>query len=235
MPLRGVNLGGWLMMEGYILGGPNVAENQIKRKFKKLYGKKGLKLFERSFRDNFIQEDDFKNIAAMGANTVRLPFNCRLVEKRPAEYSPKGLAYLDKALAWAKKYNLGVILDLHAAPGAQNCDWHSDSSGRAMLWENKNLRRRTVDIWEQLVDRYKDDPALIGYDLLNEPVLEDKDPTVLKEFYGQCIERVRAVDKKHLIFIEGDVWATRIDFLKDLLSESVTVSIHAYWPLYYTF
>ncbi len=30
-----------------------------------------------------------------------------------------GFHYLDKAMAWGAKYGIGVLLDLHAAPGSQ--------------------------------------------------------------------------------------------------------------------
>lgn len=32
-----------------------------------------------------------------------------------------GFHYLDKAMAWGAKYGIGVLLDLHAAPGSQVC------------------------------------------------------------------------------------------------------------------
>ncbi|MDD4955377.1 MAG: cellulase family glycosylhydrolase [Candidatus Omnitrophica bacterium] len=219
------------MMEGYILGGRNIAENVFKQNFKKVNGGAALTEFTRLFRDNFINEQDFKNISAMGANCIRLPFNCRLL----AEKTPGGVSYLKKAFTLANKYNLGIILDLHAAPGAQNCDWHSDSTGKALFWEKEKYRKETFKIWERLVTQFKDEPALIGFDIINEPVLGKKPTTLLAKFYKDAIKRIRAIDKKHTIFLEGSLWAQRIDFLKDLLGENISVSIHTYQPLEFTF
>ncbi|UCG35012.1 MAG: cellulase family glycosylhydrolase [Candidatus Omnitrophota bacterium] len=233
--IKGVNLGGWLLMEGYILGGPNTPEQVFKKRFAKVCGQRALGEFERIFRDNFIREEDFKIIAHIGANTVRVPFNFRLIEKAPFCYSNTGLLYLERALNWAEKYNLKVILDLHAAPGAQNCDWHGDSAGRALLWERRSYQDRTYVLWEKIVDRFKDKSALLGYDILNEPVLGKKSTTILKRFYKEAIKRIRAIDKNHLIFIEGDNWAQRIDFLKDLIADKISVSTHTYQPLSYAF
>ena len=233
--LKGVNLGGWLLMEGYILGGRNISESEFKRNFSKIHGAVGLREFERLFRDNFIREVDFKNISEMGANVVRLPFNHRLIETRPFVYSEEGFSYLNQALDWAQKYSLGVILDLHAAPGAQNCDWHSDSDGRARLWENKEYQERTYLLWERIADRFKDKPALIGYDVLNEPVIAKEKIARLKNFYKNALRRIKAVDKGHLIFLEGNLWATQIDFLDELIEDNARLSIHAYEPLSYTF
>lgn len=49
------------------------------------------------------------------------------------------------------------------------------------------------------------------------------------------IRRIKAVDNKHVLFLEGNIWAQQIDFLADLLEDNVTVSIHYYNPLFYTF
>ena len=101
-------------------------------------------------------EQDFKTVADWGMNVIRIPFNCRLIETKPYQYSVQGLSYLDNAVRLAKKYGLWVILDLHAAPGAQNHDWHSDSLGKAELWTKKINRIKTYALWERIADRYKD-------------------------------------------------------------------------------
>lgn len=233
--LKGVNLGSWLLMEGYILGGRNIAESEFKDNFKKVNGGGALKKFEYLFRDNFIKEDDFKNIAAMGANTIRVPFNYHLIEKKPCCYAEESFFYLKQALAWANKHKLGIILDLHAAPGAQNYDWHSDCRDRALFWEKEEYQERACLIWEQIIAQCKDMPALIGYDIINEPVIGKRSTGAVKRFYVKAIKRIRALDKKHIIFLEGDIWAQRIDYLKDLLGDNVCISIHTYQPLNYTF
>jgi aryl-phospho-beta-D-glucosidase BglC (GH1 family) len=235
MRLKGINLGGWLLMEGYILGGRNIPESEFKNKFRKIYGKKELERFQMYFRDNFIQEIDFKIISSLGANCIRVPFNWRLLEKKPFCYDKKGFLYLEKVLRWASSYNLKVILDLHAAAGAQNCDWHSDSSGKAFLWEDKGYQERTYALWEAIVNHFKDKESLYGYDVLNEPVIKRKNINTLKKFYQNLIKRIKKIDKNHVIFLEGNLWAQEIDFLKDLIEENISVSIHTYQPLNYTF
>src|SRR6185503_3966846 len=77
--LRGVNFGGWLMMEGYILHALNLPVKNFKKSFADELGKSALAEFEKSFYDSFIQEEDFKTVAQAGFNFIRLPFNCRLI------------------------------------------------------------------------------------------------------------------------------------------------------------
>ncbi len=231
--LHGVNFGGWLMMEAYFTHAPNVAEQVFKKDFRKTLGQKVLEQLEFEFRRIFITEEDFKTVAGWGMNVIRLPFNCRLIETRPYKYDPLGLKYLDKAVRLAKKHGLRVILDLHAAPGAQNHDWHSDSLGSADLWNNKNNQNRTYALWEFLSDHFKDESAVVGYDLLNEPIIENV--KLLNRFYKELIKRIRRIDRKHILFVEGSRWAQDISVLEDFSDDNLSLSVHYYAPLEFTF
>ena len=231
--LRGVNFGGWLMMEGYILHALNLPVKNFKKSFADELGKSALVEFEKSFHDAFIQEEDFKTVAQAGFNFIRLPFNHRLIEQAPGKFDRKGVAYLDRAIAWAEQYKLAVLLDLHAAPGAQNHDWHSDSDGKAELWKSPTNQKRTLAIWEFLADRYKENTTVAGYDLLNEAVIDD--PKLLNTFYKKAIKTIRAVDRNHIIFVEGNRWAQDLDCLDDFEDDNLVFSIHYYEPLEFTF
>lgn len=233
--LRGVNLGGWLLMEGYLLGGRNIPEGEFKKRFRKIWGKRELEKFEQAFRDNFIRKEDFKIISSWGANIVRVPFHYRIIEKNSFSYDRKGIFWLDKVLVWADKYNLKVILDLHAAVGSQNRDWHSDSRGLALLWEKESYRDRTIALWELIASHFKDREALWGYDVINEPVIEKRKLNTLKKFYGKLINKIKRVDRNHFIILEGNLWGQDIEFLQDLIEPNVKVSIHFYQPLSFVF
>ncbi|MBN1870190.1 MAG: cellulase family glycosylhydrolase [Candidatus Omnitrophica bacterium] len=231
--LRGVNLGGWLMMEAYILHAPNYPEQKFKKEFADALGKNALHAFEDAFRSHFITEGDFKNISRLGFNCIRLPFNGRLVEKAPFRYDKHGTRFLDQAVRWARQYKIWLILDLHAAPGAQNCDWHSDSLGKAELWTKRKNQERAWALWEFLADRYRDEDCIAGYDLLNESVL--KDTGLLNRFYQQMIKRIRGIDKNHILFIEGNTWATDVECLEEYDDDNYALSIHNYEPLEFVF
>ncbi|MCF7873718.1 MAG: glycoside hydrolase family 5 protein [Candidatus Omnitrophica bacterium] len=233
--VKGINLGSWLLMEGYILGGPNIAETKIKEEFEKTHGKTELKKFAKAFRKNFIQKEDFKNIAKTKAKYIRVPFNQKLIEEKPYSYSKSGTKFIKDALDWAAEFNLKVILDLHAASGSQNCDWHGDSIGSAKFWQKKRYRDRAVKLWSYLSSKFKDHPGLGGYDLLNEPVTERKNINLIKDYYKKTITVIKNSDKKNPIFLEGNCWAQQINFLADLISDNIKISIHAYLPLSYTY
>jgi len=235
MVIKGVNFGGWLLMEGYILGGRNIAEREFKSKFRKIYGTEELKIFEKEFRKRYITKNDFKTVSSWGANCVRIPFHYKFFESRPYEYDKDAIVFMCKALQWANEHKLKIILDLHAACGCQNHDWHSDSTGKALLWEDAKYRDRTYALWEHLASAFKDEEALYGYDVVNEAVIDPKRLHTLKTFYKKSIQAIRKVDKKNIIFLGGNRWGQEVEFLEDLLGEGVTVSIHTYQPLNFTF
>ncbi|MFH1338715.1 MAG: cellulase family glycosylhydrolase [Candidatus Omnitrophota bacterium] len=227
LTLRGVNLGGWLMMEGYILGGRNIPEQEFRRAFAGRQGAAALREFTRLFRDNFIQETDFRIIGNSGFNCVRVPFNYRLIQHR------EGLRYLEKAVEFCRKYRLWAILDLHAAPGSQNEDWHSDSLGEALVWKDKKYQAQFIQIWQFLAQRFKDETAIAGYDILNEGVCAGS--RVMLKLYKKVIEAIREIDKNHIIFLEGNRWAQDIEFLGEPWDENMAYSIHFYSPLEFLF
>lgn len=234
--LKGVNLGGWLMMEGYMFGGRNTPEHDFRTSFVNALGKPALDDLITSFRDTFIQEDDFKIIKRWGANCVRLPFNYRLIEfeDRPYSLNEEGLKYLDKAVEWCEKYGLYCILDLHAAPGAQNSDWHSDSYGKVELFDVEQNRDRYLRLWFFLADRYRDCSNIAGYDILNEPVVSFVEEPKVRALYEAATAEIRSTDKKHIIFLEGNMWGQRLEFLGKPKDNNTAYSIHNYAPLNFT-
>lgn len=228
--LHGINLGGWLMMEGYILHGRNVAEKIFKAEFKKAYGQKELDNFTRLYRNNFIIESDFKNISSLGFNCIRLPFNYRLIEEKD------GLEVLKKAVNFCEKYKIYCILDMHAAPGSQNEDWHSDSEGAANLWKNKTHEEKFFKLWELLAETFKDKQIVAGYNVLNEPVIKAmEERKKLKDLYVTLVKRIRSIDKSHIIFLEGNMWSQRLEDIGEPFADNLSYSVHFYHPLEFTF
>jgi endoglucanase len=235
LTLKGISLGGWLMMEGYMLGGENIPESKFKEDLRKKVGKKLFEEFVWEFRKRFINDRDVLTIKKLGFNCVRLPFNYKLIEKAPFKIDPKGMSFLVKAVKSFTDQKIMVILDMHAVPGCQNEDWHSDSGGKALFFKDPSFRERYVFLWEQISKRFKDFSNVAGYDIMNEPVTDRLD--ILLDAYAEVIKTVRKNGDGHIIFLEGNNWAQEVGFLKDLVSasENAAYSIHFYEPFQYTF
>lgn len=226
--LRGVCFGGWLNMENFITGYLG-AESSVRRAVKEELGDERYQAFFSSLLDSFITEGDFAFLKEIGATVVRIPFNYRHFEDdlTPANYNPSGFYYLDRALEWAKKYNIYIILDLHAAPGWQNQGWHSDNPyGISLLWSDKNYQDRVKNLWVYIADHYKDEEWIAGYNLLNEPNAPSIE--ILNKVYREWTSAIRSVDKNHIIFIEGNRYSQVFEGLDEPFDDNLVYSSHNY-------
>ena len=136
---RGVNLGGWLVPEGYIIATRNGNVNsptQIRAAVRDLLGTDELTAtFFKNYQANFYRKVDIADIANRGFNHVRLPFHYNtFYDDATGLLKNDGFAIIDSVLSWCKTNKIYLILDMHAAPGSQNTDGHSDSQGTAELW-----------------------------------------------------------------------------------------------------
>src|SRR5690606_27791901 len=195
--LRGIGLGGWLVPEGYMLhisapdgGSPRTIRAQIED----LIGEEDTDAFFELYRANFVAEKDIAAIAEWGYDHVRLPFHyLDFWDPEGQEIREEGFELLDTSLGWCRTHGLYVILDMHAAPGAQNAGNISDSDGMARLWtEPEPYQDWTVEIWREIAVRYADETLIIGYDLLNEPVLPEGVPgNDLRDLYVRIAGAIR--------------------------------------------
>jgi hypothetical protein len=158
-------------------------------------GDPGLGRVKTAFREAWVNESDFDRIKDAGFNHVRVPFLYDLLEE------PDGLQWLDKAVDWAGKRGLYVILDLHGAPGRQSKDHHTGESDRNELFKNPAHVAHTERVWREVAKRYRDRPQVAGYDLLNEP-MGAPDVKMLYAVQTRLYRAVREVDARHVIVIE---------------------------------
>lgn len=233
--LRGVGLGGWLMPEGYMLhisapdgGSPRTIRSQIE----KLIGVDDTDRFYEIYQDNYVEEKDITAIASWGYDHIRLPFHYKVFyDSEKDTFKEEGFTLLNTFLEWCKTYNLYVILDMHATPGAQNALNISDSDGTARLWtEPVPYQDQTVKVWTEIARRYADETLIIGYDLINEPVLPlGISSAVLRAFYVRLTQAIRAIDPNHILFIEGNWFATNFTSLTPPFDNNMVYAFHKYW------
>ena len=228
--LRGVCIGGWLNMENFINGYPGV-ESSFRGAVQDALGKDKAHFFFTKMLDNFITDVDLRYIAGLGATAVRVAINYRHLEDdmNPFNYKEEGFHYLDKLTDWCRGNGLYLILDMHAAPGWQNPDWHSDNPNQCVhLWADKLYQDRLVGLWEAIARHYKDEPVIAGYNVLNEPVC--RNPEALNHIYRRLTKAIRKVDADHILFLEGNIYSTRFEELDPPFDANTVYSCHSYFP-----
>lgn len=226
--LRGVNLGGWLVLEKWIT--PSLfegmkAEDEHSWCLEVGRGKKG-KL--KAHRDTFITEDDFKRISSLGLNAVRLPVSHGIF----GHYKPfvESVEYVENALDWAEKYELKVLLDLHTAPGSQNGEMHSGKAGDIHWHLDSSNIDFTVELIGKIAEKFAASSSLYGLELLNEP--SSTIPlSVLQDFYKRAHDEARKYLPDSTKIIVSDAYrpiAEWEDFIISPDLQNTLLDVHLY-------
>lgn len=186
--VRGVNLGGWLVLEPWIT--PSIFDEAgdgavDEWSLTQILGKDEAKARLSAHWDSFISQDDFNQMAAAGLNHVRIPIGYWALGPLEGDpYVDGQLEYLDRAIDWAKEAGIKVLVDLHGAPGSQN---GFDNSGRRgpIQWQQGDTIKHTLDAFDRLAERYVDSDTVAAIEAINEPnVPGGLDQGKLKEYYG---------------------------------------------------
>ena len=231
--LNGYGTPNWQNVEGFMIGGelkdfsfnlfPGPGRDHNPERFtsrryvsqtvRELCGSKYLETFWDRVAEAHMGEADIKLMADVGFNVVRLVLNANaLLDEEPGiRWNETSFAHLTKIMDWCEKYKIYAILDMHAPVGGNN-----GATGDGLFCEVPNVfvdaesRERTILLWEELARRYSDRWILAGYDLINEPVsspVQDEYIPMLKQYYLDCIARMRKIDKEHIFFLEGSKYA----------------------------
>lgn len=234
--IKGINLGNWLVPEGYMFQLKNTnSPRMINEMITQLIGPEATTAFWKKFLDNYITRADIHYLKSIGINSVRIPFNYRLFTNEDylgANDSSKGFYLLDNIIKWCKKEGIYVILDMHCAPGGQTGDNIDDGWGYPFLFENETNRQLTIAIWCKLAERYKDEKTVIGYDLLNEPIAHYFDVVVLnpllEPFYKALVKKIRTIDDRHIVFLGGAQWDTNFNIFGSPFDSNAVYTFHKY-------
>ncbi|MGC8764742.1 MAG: glycoside hydrolase family 5 protein [Brevinematia bacterium] len=228
--IKGVSLGSYLNLEHFMIKLPGI-ESNIRKAIIEIYGRENALNFWQNFVECFFTEEDASFLREIGVNTIRLPFNYHHFLSDDGVDIEEGFNLIERVLKICERNDIYVILDLHAAIGGQNPDWHSDNPcGESLFWRYLDFQEKTISLWKRIAERFKNRASIIGYDVLNEPVIEDRKISgiIVNNFYKKVISAIREVDKNHIIFLEGDFYATdtsRFEVPEDPL---VAYSIHFY-------
>ncbi len=239
--LRGVNLGGWLVLEKWMTPSLFVGlQAKDETSWCVELGRRADGLLRQHWH-NFISADDFAWLAERGINAVRIPVGHWLFGP-DYPYHPSygvsqfpfidgGVEVLDNAFAWAAQFGLQVVLDLHAAPGCQNgfdnggiqdvCEWHT----------RQEYIDYSLTVLARLAERYAGHPALHAIEVLNEPRW-DLDTALLKTYTSAAYQRIRqhcVAEQVAVVFHDGfRSFRDYANFLRPPAHSNVIFDIHRY-------
>lgn len=169
--------------------------------------------------------DIARRIAELGYNAVRLPWSNEMYERNPAiadallTSNPAlrgrhALEVLDAVIAALAHQGLVVILDNHTS----DADWCcSDSDENGLWWNSRYSETAWISDWRGMVQRYRDQPAVVGADLRNElrpsggraPAWGGTEPTLdWKRAAATCAAELLKLAPNLLIIVEGLNYST---------------------------
>lgn len=224
--LRGVNVGGISAIEQWMNGflKSSAEDSDIvcrdhlttTRVFVERFGKERTKEIWAEYKRNWFNDYDFQNCVDMGLNVLRLPFTYMDLDfDAILDLDDGGKAYdftfLDEFIEKCRQYGLYVILDMHGAYGSQNGKDHSGevvAAGKVDFYSNEQKIQLTANLWKAIAERYKDEPTVAGYDLLNEPAETTGSGTLTTSdrhflVFDKIYDAIRSTGDNHIIFFES--------------------------------
>ena len=250
--LRGIGFGGWMLQEGYMMKLTGEGQQyRLKSRIQEIIGEPETTRFYDRWLDNHTRKIDIDSLKAWGFNSVRLPMHYNLytlpVDQEPVAgkqtWLDRGFKMTDSLVAWCKANQMYLILDLHAAPGGQGNDNNiSDRDpSKPSLWDSEANQQKTIALWAKLAERYKDEPWIGGYDIINEPNwgfeqpekdkngLQEKGNKPLRKLMVDITKAIRSVDRNHIIIIEGNGWGNNYNGILPVWDNNMVLSFHKYW------
>ncbi len=236
--IKGTNLGNWLNPEGYMFGfNKTNSPGRINQMLCEMVGPDFVAEFWKQFKDNYITREDIEFIASTGANTIRLPFHYKLFTDEDymgLTAAQDGFARIDSVVGWCRDNHLYLILDMHDAPGGQTGDNIDDSYGYPWLFDSEPSQQLFCDIWRKIADYYKNEPVILGYELINEPIapyfenMEELNAK-LEPLHKRAVAAIREVDRNHIILLGGAQWNGNFrPFTDSTYDDKIMYTCHRY-------
>ena len=200
---------------------------------------------------------DFDALAKLGANYVNLSHPGVFTERPPYVLDEKIVANLDKMIAMATKADMFVVITFRTGPGRNDFtfyrddDWFEREDLIETLWGDEESQAAWVEMWQYTAERYRDNPVVVGYDLICEPnaneILDEWDIDIFFATYGgtvydwnrwypEIVEAIREVDSETPILVAAEGYSALdwLPYLEVIDEEKIVYTFHQYEPALFT-
>jgi hypothetical protein len=167
-----------------------------------------------------VNETDYRDLAATGANLVRHHFTI-ILNKTTDEYELQQSDFksFDSIVSWAGKYGYYVNIGFDQDPHSSDQLW----------WGSKKREQSIVNLWKQVATRYKDSKFIAAYSPLNEPTPAGRVAEYLN-WMVQIVDTIRTVDTNHCIVFPWAHDFNILDMMLPLPYSNVVYEYHMYDP-----
>jgi endoglucanase len=209
VPMRGVNLGGWFIMEKWMCPLTSDSEPDTYTVMQTLDNRFGVSTEESLisyYQQHWITTTDLDNIQSLGFNVIRVPVwygqFYYLNNISNSGWRPDAFTELDWVVSNAAQRGIYTIIDMHGVVGGQSTSDDTGYAGQNQYWSNSNDQGNTAWMWWQIASHYNGNANVAGYDLINEPTGAPNTSAVWTA-YNSLYNSVRSADASHMIIMEG--------------------------------
>jgi hypothetical protein len=203
LQIRGISIGNWFVLEGYFWGFSGISQSQtdVEMVFTDLLGPTHAQEFLYNWRQNFMFKADVDRIKEDGFNTIRIPLHSKYFKTDDDE----GFKLIDLLSKWCREDHIYIILMLESGIGGFTGEASDDGPGYPWLLMDAGMQKFVNEAWQRIANHYKDDPAILGYDLMNEPLLWRgylPFENLIEPEYRRVTSAIREVDTHHMIILQ---------------------------------
>ncbi len=124
-----------------------------------------------------------------------LILNWSFLEPLPGMIDEAYLQKIHKFVDLAKAHGMYTVLDMHQDAWGK----YIASDGSENFWHNKNgIQDNLINVWKRLAVEFADEPAVAGYDLINEPnfgiSLGWSQTFLMGKFYTKALKAIRKAE-----------------------------------------
>jgi endoglucanase len=207
--LQGVNLGGWFIMEKWMCpldSGSLPDTYSVIQMLDQRFGVATEQSLIKTYQQSWITTTDLDNIKAAGFNLVRVPvwwgMFYPLNNISNSGWRSDAFTVLDWLVSEAGSRGIYVIIDMHGVVGSQSTSGDTGQQNTNTYWSNSNNQGNTAYMWWEIASHYNGNPAVAGYDLINEPTGAPNNQAVI-DAQNDLYQSVRSADPNHIVVMEG--------------------------------
>jgi hypothetical protein len=204
-------------------------------------------------------QEDFDRLAGFGANYVNISHPGLFTESFPYVLDEGVQENLDRLLEMITRADLFAVITFRTGPGRNEFAIHPEEMGSwypehmliNTVWKSSSVQRAWAEMWQHTAQRYRDNPVVVGYDLMCEPnsneYLDEWDPDEFYKSYGDTlhdwnqmypliVEAIREVDVQTPILVGGMAYSAVewLPYLKIMPDQYTVYMFHQYAPIVYT-
>ena len=205
-------------------------------------------------------QDDLMRMAGLGANYVNISHPGLFTEEPPFTLDESVRDNLDHLLEMIAEADMFAVISFRTGPGrseftfyfGDDGDWFDASMYNDTVWEDPAAQDAWVEMWRYTAEYYRDNPIVVGYDLMVEPnsnevMVDIWDQDQFYSLYGgtlydwnqlypRIIEAIREVDPETPILVGGMGYSGLewLPYMRVVDDPRVVYTFHQYEPIRYT-